>query len=651
MTASQLRKSWLPLAGLLSLALGNPAQASLAISNKATKNVTCSAGVCTATAKLAAMNVGDLTSMLASSDVTLVSGSAAKDIEAKVPFSWASAHRLTLDAYRSIAIDKLVTVAGTGALTFTTNDGGTNGTLTFSPPGRTHFWDLNSSLVINGASYTLVGDIATLASDIAGNPSGHYALADNYDASIDGTYAHSPIPTSFSGAFQGLGNTITRLRIQNKSVQEDMALFSALAAPGDIENVLLTHVAVTGGKTKSAGGLVAVNSGYLFADSVEGLIRQLGNGGSSGELAGSNLGNVSHCHSSGSVQSSSYQGAAGGLIGLNASALDQSDSSAAVTSSTVAYLGGLVGQSNGGTISGSFASGAVSGPMFAVAGGLLGYSCCNAGTLIANSNATGAVSGATAGGLAGVLDVGAAVTNSYASGTVMGRDAGGLVGFSAAGISASHATGIVNGSHWAGGLAGASSGSIVNSYASGAITLSGADAGGGLVGSNNGTVSGSFATGTVQDTTGGTYGQYVGGLVGYDSGSTANHAVIANSYSTGAVDGVAGSSYVGGLAGGDNDHSFVSDSYTIGDASNGVRVGGFLGVNRADSGHDANDYWDTTTSGASKGVGHGNADGVTGLTSAELQSGLPAGFDPAIWAENPAINGGYPYLIANPPPN
>ena len=30
--------------------------------------------------------------------------------------------------------------------------------------------------------------------------------------------------------------------------------------------------------------------------------------------------------------------------------------------------------------------------------------------------------------------------------------------------------------------------------------------------------------------------------------------------------------------------------------------------------------------------------------------GLPAGFDPAIWAQSKSINNGFPYLIANPPP-
>jgi hypothetical protein len=76
-------------------------------------------------------------------------------------------------------------------------------------------------------------------------------------------------------------------------------------------------------------------------------------------------------------------------------------------------------------------------------------------------------------------------------------------------------------------------------------------------------------------------------------------------------------------------------------------IGGFDG---ADQGTIANSYWDTETSGTTKGSGDGNETGLTGLTTQELQSGLPAGFDPAIWAEDANINNGLPYLIANPPP-
>jgi hypothetical protein len=64
-------------------------------------------------------------------------------------------------------------------------------------------------------------------------------------------------------------------------------------------------------------------------------------------------------------------------------------------------------------------------------------------------------------------------------------------------------------------------------------------------------------------------------------------------------------------------------------------------------------YWDFDTSGItdpSQGAGTPpNDPGITGLTSQELQSGLPAGFRAKIWAQNKSINNGFPYLVANPP--
>jgi hypothetical protein len=44
-----------------------------------------------------------------------------------------------------------------------------------------------------------------------------------------------------------------------------------------------------------------------------------------------------------------------------------------------------------------------------------------------------------------------------------------------------------------------------------------------------------------------------------------------------------------------------------------------------------------------------NVPGITGLTTAQFESALPSGFDPAIWGEKPNINNGYPYLLANAP--
>jgi len=108
---------------------------------------------------------------------------------------------------------------------------------------------------------------------------------------------------------------------------------------------------------------------------------------------------------------------------------------------------------------------------------------------------------------------------------------------------------------------------------------------------------------------------------------------------------------VGGLIGGNT--TSVSASYATGMISSPSHaVGGFVG-NDTSAGGIANAYWDTSTSGITKprkGAGRPLADpGITGLTTAQLQADLPPGFDPAIWAEDPNINGGLPYLRDLPP--
>src|SRR3954447_1790741 len=90
------------------------ARADVAISNKPTQNMSCDNGVCTATAKKAVLNVGDLQSMLVSGDVAVRTGSAANEININQPLPWANTSRLTLDAQRSVIVNKPMTVTGTG---------------------------------------------------------------------------------------------------------------------------------------------------------------------------------------------------------------------------------------------------------------------------------------------------------------------------------------------------------------------------------------------------------------------------------------------------------------------------------------------------------------------------------------------------------
>jgi hypothetical protein len=215
------------------LLLGTGANAALVISKAATQNMNCSGGVCNATAPDAVLNAKDLANMLAASNVEVFAEGVATDITVAAPFRWVSANRLTLGAYGSLNVKAAITVAGTSGLTIATNVAGTGGVFRLVGIGKISFWDTGSSLIINNTTYVLVNNIGSLASAIASNPSGAYAFANDYNAAQDGSYPHSPIPTTFTGILEGLGNTIDNLTIYNSDEHsENYALFLDLGRGG-----------------------------------------------------------------------------------------------------------------------------------------------------------------------------------------------------------------------------------------------------------------------------------------------------------------------------------------------------------------------------------------------------------------------------------
>ncbi len=396
--------------GMSAMLLAGAAQAEVTISAKPTANISCAAGVCTPTAKKAVLNAGELAGMLASGDVAVNSaGSLAKDIAVKAALSWASTNRLTLDAYQSVTVTKPVSVTGTGALTIITNNGGTGGDLSFDGKGRIVFWDMTSSLIINGQSFTLVKTLKALKSAVKANNKGAYALADNVNAAKSGVLKKAPIKSLF-GTLEGLGNVISNLTIT--SVDHNPPPIGLIGAnSGLVRDLGLRNVSIKGSAGQTAS-LVGSNVGVVRNCYAEGTV----SGPFAGGLVGENFGGGMIIHSHTNV---SIQGSGGGLAFGNGALIETS-----FAVGPVAAGGGLV-EENVGAISQSYATGAVG-----VGGGLVGYHGNGGPAVIENSYATGSVSGDSAGGLVNTTEAGfgARIATSYSTGHVSGANAGGLIG-------------------------------------------------------------------------------------------------------------------------------------------------------------------------------------------------------------------------------
>jgi filamentous hemagglutinin family protein len=368
---------------------------------------------------------------------------------------------------------------------------------------------------------------------------------------------------SFTGKFDGLGNTISNLTIAlNNPTTQSTGMFSFIGSTGVVSNLNFAKANVSA----NSGFNSSVNSQWV------------------GILAGSNAGTISNVTATGTVNGLNILGViAGGLVGQNGTlgpgghpgTITMSSANVTVTvgdggacpgSCNFNAAGGLVGANIGNsTISHSHADGNVTGGTSVFIGGLAGYNgfmVPAAPGTITNSYATGNVTmngpvGA-AGGLVGTNSPGSVITDSQALGSVSAPAnqtintsnflaAGGLVGQNSGTIAgtttppAAATTACATGASWscaggpvnvgasahAGGLAGDSDGIIVNTFATGNVTgapgLSNINNSGdpttlgGLVGQNHGLIATSFATGNVG--TPNFANLSVGGLVGDNSGT------------------------------------------------------------------------------------------------------------------------------------
>lgn len=601
------------------------------------------------------LTVGAPVSWTSDNALTLTSRQANVDLRDALTATGAKA-RLTLDAADQIRLNDAVRLTGRHAHLELNSR---NGHVLANARAVITLSGLHSSYRANGQDYKVLhtlADLRNVGSDMAGN----YVLGNAIDGA--GTnFTTLANGDAFSGVFDGLGNTISRLAISNPNSTQvglfglnlgwigNLALhgISATSAAGQyqtigtlvgynfgtISNVKATDITVTARGALEAGGLVGANvNGRIDGATVSGRIDADRSTYYVGGLVGANrkfskIGQITNSHADMRVTVAG-DGAAGGLAGYNDGLILNSSSAGSVTGNgPSAMLGGLVGvNERSGVIRNSSASSSVTARANAVAGGLVGA---NKGR-IDETQASGAVTvgeRGIAGGLVGVSE--GDISSSTASGNVSAgasSKVGGLVGSNGGRIANAAAKGNVTAgaSSLAGGLVGLNTGLLQNVKASGNVKAGNESLAGGLIAHNkNGIIRDASAYGSV--TAG--HASTAGGLVGLNDGSIdaseAEGAVLAGNDSTaGGLVGVnngriatskaagnvsaGNASKAGGLAGANTGLITASSASGHVTAAAASTVGGLVGLNRGD-------IEDTTASGKVKA---GVASTVGGLVGA-----------------------------------
>ncbi|WP_412527123.1 GLUG motif-containing protein [Burkholderia lata] len=399
----------------------------------------------------------------------------------------------------------------------------------------------NASYRANGEDYTVLHTLADLR-NVDANLNGRYVLGNGIDG-MNAGFRSIGGNRFFTGVFDGLGNTISRLSITNPG-SNAVGLFAMNA--GQIGNLKLASlVASTTGAsyTPALGSLVGINAGGRISNVEATNITVTGNGGEYGivgGLVGRNLnGTIDNVRFDGRVSGRPDSIAVGGLVGDNygeRSVITHSHANADVSLTHASHIkpnaqsiGGLVGR-NGGTIANSSSSGRVAGGEYMTVGGLVGQH--DFGTLrdVSSSAMVLAGKGSHLGGLVGFNK--GTIESATASGNVTADSeaiAGGLVGTNGAQGVIRHAS--TNNTVTAprstiGGLVGVNEQGGLIEQASSSATIGGLLSRlGGLVAINRGTIRASISRATLSGNP-----SFFGGLVWLNQGliqssSTAGPAV------------------------------------------------------------------------------------------------------------------------------
>lgn len=408
------------------------------------------------------------------------------------------------------------------------------------------------------------------------NPDYNFALKNDINATdVDKYQSIGGNGTAFAGKFDGRGNRIIGLNVENKdnSQTDNVGVFGVNA--GTIKNLKVYSSIFKG--YDNVGAIAGTNNGTI--DNVTTLgntVEALGSANSA-ELDGK------------------YIGAAGGVVGTNNGTVnnaisrdsviagEDTNSGGALTTATTA--GGVAGINTGlvsnlQSHSAVIASGSKDNTYSL--GGIVGVNTAS-GKGLDNVNAYGVTSGiysniaksSNIGGIAGINK--GTLHDAYNESIVKGlSNVGGIAGTNSGEISL-----IVNGASvtdegdYTGGLVGKTTGNISNGRNNGVIT--GVNYVGGLVGSNGKDV---ILTNLTNDSSANIIGeQYVGGIAGINSGTIKSDEDNDNLINRGSI---TGNQYVGGIAGENNGtiKNVNNDIVLNATGSNAQYFGGVTGINK-----------------------------------------------------------------------
>lgn len=254
----------------------------------------------------------------------------------------------------------------------------------------------------------------------------------------------------FTGVFNGNGHTISNLTINTGGTQNDfLGLFGQIDNPGEVKNLRLENVSITGGNESFyLGGLVGINEdGNTLNCCSTGVITGGTYSTDLGGLVGINGdGVISNCYSTATVSGGDYSEGLGGMVGQNVGNISKCYSKGAVTGGKGSlYVGGLVGENYyNGCISKCYSKSDVTSGKFSISlGGLIGDN--HYGDSISDCYSTGYVTGgdySSLGGLVGTNGADGSISNCFSTGTVSCSftfsGMGGLVGENAGIISSSY---------------------------------------------------------------------------------------------------------------------------------------------------------------------------------------------------------------------